>query len=334
MADCRGRAAELFTDADGWVSMQIFGMGIASQDLTGDGYPEVYLTSQGDNKLQTLLSGAEQPTYRDIALRRGVNAPQPFTGGDSLPVHRLASGVRGRQQRRLRRPLRDARATSSEQAGYATRDPSDLLLGQTGRHVPEGADAAGIVELRARSRRQPGRPQPRRDARPRRVNLGAPVDVWRNVGRGTATHPAAMGNWIALRLEQPGPNRDAIGAWIEVRIGETTLQRELTVGGGHACGALGWIHFGLGEATGAEVRVTWPDGEAGAWQTVEANGFARSSAAARSLPGSPGLRRPDDDGHGRGWREVALPDFGMPDAMPEIPPGDYAARLERLRERG
>ena len=32
----------------------IWGMGIASYDVTGDGLPEVYLTSQGDNKLQTL----------------------------------------------------------------------------------------------------------------------------------------------------------------------------------------------------------------------------------------------------------------------------------------
>jgi hypothetical protein len=32
-------------------------------------------------------------------------------------------------------------------------------------------------------------------------------------------------------------------------------------------------------------------------------------------------------------REVTLPDFGMPSAMPEIPPDVYASRLERLRER-
>ena len=47
--------------------MQIWGMGIASHDLTGDGYPEVYLTSQGDNKLQTLTSGpaaADLPRHR------------------------------------------------------------------------------------------------------------------------------------------------------------------------------------------------------------------------------------------------------------------------------
>jgi len=31
--------------------------------------------------------------------------------------------------------------------------------------------------------------------------------------------------------------------------------------------------------------------------------------------------------------ELDLPEFGMPDGMPEIPPATYAARLERLRER-
>ena len=31
--------------------------------------------------------------------------------------------------------------------------------------------------------------------------------------------------------------------------------------------------------------------------------------------------------------EISLPDFGMPDTMPEIAPGTYAARLDRLRER-
>ncbi|MGC2241330.1 MAG: hypothetical protein WA726_10870, partial [Acidimicrobiia bacterium] len=48
-----GAPPRLYTGDDGWREMQIWGMGIASQDLTGDGRPEVFLTSQGDNKLQT-----------------------------------------------------------------------------------------------------------------------------------------------------------------------------------------------------------------------------------------------------------------------------------------
>jgi len=31
-----------------------------------------------------------------------------------------------------------------------------------------------------------------------------------------------MGHWLELKASQPGPNRDAIGAWIEVKVGEKT----------------------------------------------------------------------------------------------------------------
>jgi hypothetical protein len=83
-----------------------------------------------------------------------------------------------------------------------------------------------------------------------------------------------MGNWIAVRLEQPAPNHDGIGSWIEVRAGDRTLLRELTVGGGHAGGQLGWIHFGVGDADRVEVRIQWPDGEIGSWLNTHTNQFA------------------------------------------------------------
>jgi hypothetical protein len=82
-----------------------------------------------------------------------------------------------------------------------------------------------------------------------------------------------MGNWISIQLEQPGPNRDAIGSWVDVRIGDRTMEREVTIGGGHAGGQLGWIHFGLGGAEGAEVRVRWPDGVIGPWLELHADTF-------------------------------------------------------------
>ena len=94
-----------------------------------------------------------------------------------------------------------------------------------------------------------------------------------------------MGNWLAVRLEQDGrePRRDRRldrGARRRPR----HRARELTVGGGHASGQLGWIHFGLGEADRAEVRVTWPDGEVGPWQPVEAERFAVVDRAAARDP--------------------------------------------------
>ena len=78
---------------------------------------------------------------------------------------------------------------------------------------------------------------------------------------------------IGTGLVQPGPNVDAIGAWLEVKIGDATTRRELTVGGGHAGGQLGWIHVGLGSATEADVRVLWPDGVQGPWTRVQADQF-------------------------------------------------------------
>jgi hypothetical protein len=98
-----------------------------------------------------------------------------------------------------------------------------------------------------------------------------------------------MGNWLALRIVQSPPNVDAIGAWAEVRVGERIQRRELTVGGGHAGGQLGWTHFGLGAADGADVRVVWPGGETGPWLHVNANGFAvLTRGIARVGPWSPG----------------------------------------------
>src|SRR5439155_25843009 len=39
--DPTGGGRRPYTDADGWARVQVQGMGIASQDLTGDGLPEI-----------------------------------------------------------------------------------------------------------------------------------------------------------------------------------------------------------------------------------------------------------------------------------------------------
>jgi hypothetical protein len=264
-----GEAPRQYTAADGWRSLQVWGMGIASQDLTGDGYPEVFLTSQGDNKLQTLDGGPAQPTYKDIALARGVIAQRPFVGGDVLPSTAWHPEFEDVNNDGLL-DLFVSKGNVDAQSGSATRDPSNLLIGQADGTFVEGAEAAGIVGFdRARG------------AALVDLNLDGMLDLvvvnrrvsatlWRNVGNGDAARPAPLGNWIAVRLRQPAPNVDAIGAWVEVRVGERTTTREVTVGGGHAGGKLGWLHAGLGHADRADVRVRWPDVETGPCLTVGA----------------------------------------------------------------
>jgi hypothetical protein len=288
-----GEPPRLYTREDGWRPLVIWGMGIASHDLTGDGYPEVFLTSQGDNKLQTLASGPDRPTYRDVAIEHGVTAHRPYAGGDVLPStawHPEFQDVNNDGIIDLFISKGNVEATT----GYAARDPSNLLLGRPDGTFVEVGEDAGIVRF------ERGRGAALVDLNLDgmldlvQVNRRENVSVWRSVGWGSASDPAPMGNWIAVRLRQPGPNRDAIGSWIAVRMGDRTVEREVTIGGGHASGELGWIHVGLGEADAAQIRVQWPDGETGPWMEIAANGFATIERGATA----PSPWTPPDAGEG------------------------------------
>jgi len=269
-----GEEPSLYDREDGWEKTQIWGMGIASHDVDGDGLPEVYLTSQGDNKLQTLAGDADGPSYKDIALSSGATAHRPYVGDTTMPStawHAEFDDVNNDGFIDLFVTKGNVDAVPE----FAMEDPNNLLLGQPDGTFVEGARDAGLADL-ARSR----------GAAVVDLNLDGLLDVvvverrenvkiWRNLGDGETGRFEQMGNWLAVDIGQPGRNTDAIGSWIEVRLGSTTIRREVTLGGGHAGGQLGWVHFGLGDATELEVRVLWPDDEAGPWMRVEPNQFVK-----------------------------------------------------------
>ena len=281
-----GQTPHLYTAAEGWATVQVNGMGIASYDLTGTGYPDYFLTSQAANRLQTLAAGSARPAYKDAGMVRGINAAHPFVGDTALPStawHPQFEDINNDGYV----DLFISKGNVSEQPDYARKDPSDLLLGQPDGTFIEAADRAGIVTF------DRGRGAALVDLSLDglldivEVNYGAPVRIWHNVGTGTH----ALANWLELQVLQGPPNANAIGAWVEVRTGDRIQRRELTIGGGHASGQLGWTHFGLGDAATAEVRVAWPGGELGPWQPVTANTFdlvrrGASSAERWSAPKS------------------------------------------------
>ncbi len=267
-----GQPPTKYTDADGWRPLRIWGMGIASQDVTGDGYPEVFLTSQGDNKLQMLDGDTTQPGYRDIALRSGATVQRPFVGGDVLPSTAWHPEFADVNNDGIV-DLFVSKGNVEAQPDFAQRDPSNLLIGQPDGTFVEGAEEADIVDF-----------ETARGAALVDLNLDGMLDLvvvhrranvglWRNVGSGDAEKPASMGHWIAVRLRQPAPNVDAVGAWVEVQFDDRTISREITVGGGHASGQHGSINVGLGTSKQAMVRVTWPDGEVGPWIPVGSDQF-------------------------------------------------------------
>jgi hypothetical protein len=265
-----GQAPRLYTADDGWVPVRLNGMGIGSYDVNGDGYPDAYLTSQGPNVLQTLLDGPSKPAFRDVAGKLGVAATRPSTGGDPLPStswHPEFADVNNDGFI----DLFVSKGNVATQPDYATKDPSDLFIGQPDGTFATQTEAAGIVSF-AKAR---GAALVDLDGDGLLdlvvVNVGEPTKVWRNLGGGSGSTPAPMGHWIGVKLTQAGANRDAIGAWVDIEIGGTTIHRELTVGGGHVGGQLLPIHVGLGPATTARVRVTWPDGTVGPWEEVKAD---------------------------------------------------------------
>jgi hypothetical protein len=276
-----GGEPRLYTHDEGWQPVHIWGMGIASYDIDTDGYPEVYLTSQADNRLQALADGPAQPRYEDIARERGAAAHEPYAGDvemRSTAWHAEFADVNNDREV----DLFVAKGNVEAIPDYAMRDPSNLLIGKPDGTFVEGAMDAGIVSF-ARARGA-ALADLNLDGMldlvvvNRRVNVG----LYRNVGSGSADDPEPMGRWLALDLEQDGANRDAIGAWVEVTAGNRTMRREVTIGGGHAGGQLGWIHFGLGDAESASVRVLWPDGQRGPAMEVPADTFGivrRGSAA-------------------------------------------------------
>jgi hypothetical protein len=267
-----GPAPRLFTDKDGWKRLRIWGMGIAGQDLDGDGYPEYFLTSMADNRLQVLTEGAARPAYGDGAFPLGITAHRPYTGGDIHPS--TAWHAQWEDVNADGRPdLFIVKGNVAKMPDFALSDPNNLLLRREDGTFVEAGDRAGVASLKI------GRggvlADLNADGRLDMVvqNRWTGPEVWRNTGAGA-------GNWVGLRLSAPGPNRDAIGAWIEIRQGDSVLTREVTIGGGHASGHLGWISLGLGAAETAEVRVLWPGQAPGPWQGLPANRFWRLSPGA------------------------------------------------------
>jgi hypothetical protein len=77
-------------------------------------------------------------------------------------------------------------------------------------------------------------------------------------------------HWLRVRLAQEGPNRDAIGAWIELEVGGERQRRQVMPTRGYQSQSELAVHFGLGEASAIDsLEITWPDGTA---QSVEPPG--------------------------------------------------------------
>lgn len=252
----------LYQTSEGWQSFKIWGMGIASRDITGDGLPDYLLTSMSDQKFQVLNAEANGPKYDDQAFKRGMIAHRPYFGDEGRPSTAWHAQFGDVNNDGLD-DLFIAKGNVDQMPDSAVYDPNNLLLQDVDGNFHEIGQQAGIADT-ARSR-------------------GAALEDFNNDGlldlvvvnrradfRVYQNAMTAAGNWVAIRLKQAGKNRDAVGAWITVEADGKRYQREVTVGGGHAGGSLLPQHFGIGKSQQVRVQVTWPDQAKSPWYELVA----------------------------------------------------------------
>lgn len=249
----------LLDEADGFPAPSIWGMGIASRDVDGDLFPDVALTSMGDQLLY--LSGGNAG-WRLAPYETGATAHRPHIGDDGRPSTGWHAAFGDVNNDGLE-DLFIAKGNVDQMPENAMADPNTLLLGQPDGTFREVSVEAGIATT-ARSRGA-ALVDLNRDGRLDLavVNRRAPMELWQGA--------AGAGGWIAVTPRQHGPNGWSVGAWVELRPpGARVRTQEVTIGGGHGGGTLGPLHFGLGDHETVDVRVIWPDGAVSGWIRLSA----------------------------------------------------------------
>lgn len=252
----------LYSEEEGWLPYSLWGMGIASRDLNGDGFSDVYLTSMGDQKFQLRDPGARGPSFKDVTYEYGTTAHRPFTGGDGRPSTGWHAAF-GDVDNDGRDDIFVAKGNVEQMPVAAMKDPNNLMRQTADGSFEEIGDTAGIATLH-RSR----------GAVFEDLNLDGKLDlavVNRRAAMELYENTSHTGNWLLVEIQGPLPNRFAVGGFIELRTKDALHTREITVGGGHAGGSATLHHFGLGAAETVELRMLWPDGTVGPWETAGVN---------------------------------------------------------------
>ena len=96
------------------------------------------------------------------------------------------------------------------------------------------------------------------------MNMNEPPSLLRNDVSGS-------GHWLKVLLVGVKSNRSAIGARVTARYGGRTQAQEVTAQSSFYSANDRRLHFGLGEATSADLSIRWPNGGTETVARVEAD---------------------------------------------------------------
>ncbi len=231
--------------------------GIAIDDITGDGEPDLVIASPaGENTLALVRSprsGSGQfVPYNDLARETGIGASE-FLGlsgwtpglhdfnNDGLVDIFLAAGILD--------PDPDSPRIPQGQ-------PKQVLLNRGNGWFVDTTAAAGM----ALSDRQSARGAVFAD-----FDNDGRQDVYvahnNDLGQLLMNRTPTVGHWLGLRLIGKNSNRDAIGARVRVTTAAGTQWGLVSSGEGFLSDGDKRLHFGLGQtATIDSVWIQWPDG--------------------------------------------------------------------------
>jgi len=231
------------------------GMGVAVGDYDLDGHLDIFKTNfQGDTP--DLYHNTGKASFQDASRRAGLavdsryvcwgagivdldnnGLPDIFVvAGHAFPeIEKRFPDSPSKNQRLLFRNLGNGRFEELlDQAGPAIADP----------HVSRGCafgdfDNDGDLDILI-------------------VNLNETPSLLRN-------DVLPRNHWLKVKLIGAKSNRSAIGARVVLKAGDTTQTQELQSQSSFLSCNDPRLHFGLGEATKAELRIRWPNGD---WQTL------------------------------------------------------------------
>ena len=96
-------------------------------------------------------------------------------------------------------------------------------------------------------------------------------------------------HWVAIELTGTTCNRDAIGAVVELKVGDRKITRALSAGDGFMSQSGKRLHFGLGKTsdTNLSATVRWPGGKAETFSDLSAGSahtLVQGSGTAKAIP--------------------------------------------------